>query len=165
MRPLTALLLLAGAAIAQPALCETREQLAAQVRDAENAFARTMADRDIKAFASFLADDAIFFGRAATRGKAAVVESWKGFYEGKDAPFSWQSESVEVLENGTLAHSSGPVFNPQGQRVSTFNSIWRREPDGQWKVVFDKGCDACDCARSHPAESQERVQNAKLAAT
>jgi ketosteroid isomerase-like protein len=31
--------------------------------------------------------------------------------------------------------------------MGTFNSVWRRESDGSWKVVFDKGCDACDCAK------------------
>jgi ketosteroid isomerase-like protein len=126
---------------------ETREQLTRQVRDAENAFAATMAARDHKAFATFIADDAIFFGGdRPARGKAEVVESWKGLYEKPNAPFSWRSESVEVLDSGKLAHSSGPVLNAKGERVATFNSIWRRESDGGWKVVFDKGCDACRCA-------------------
>lgn len=125
---------------------ETREQLTQQVRDAENAFAATMAARDLQAFASFLADDAIFFGDSAARGKTAVVEAWKPFYEGEQAPFSWRSEMVEVLDSGQLAHSSGPVFDPQGRRVATFNSIWRRAADGNWRVVFDKGCAACICA-------------------
>lgn len=131
------------------ARAETREQLSQQVRDAENGFAATMAARDHKKFATFIADDAVFFGgdNQAFRGKAAVVESWKGFYEKPDAPFSWRSESVEVLDSGKLAHSSGPVFNPKGERVGSFNSIWRRESDGSWKVVFDKGCDACKCAQ------------------
>ena len=128
---------------------ETHEQLTQQVRDAENGFAATMAKRDHKAFATFIAEDAVFFGgeNRVYRGKKAVVESWKGLYEKPDAPFSWRSESVEVIESGKLAHSSGPVFNPKGERMGTFNSVWRRESDGSWKVVFDKGCDACDCAK------------------
>ena len=134
-------------ALATAARAETREQLTQQVRDAENAFAATMAARDHKAFATFIADDAIFFGGdTPARGKAAVVESWKGLYEKPNAPFSWRSETVEVLDSGKLAHSSGPVLNAKGERVATFNSIWRRERDGSWKVVFDKGCDACRCA-------------------
>ena len=128
---------------------ETHEQLTQQVRDAENGFAATMAKRDYKAFATFIAEDAVFFGgeNRVYRGKKAVVDSWKGLYEKPDAPFSWRSESVEVIESGKLAHSSGPVFNPKGERMGTFNSVWRRESDGSWKVVFDKGCDACDCAK------------------
>jgi ketosteroid isomerase-like protein len=131
------------------ARAETHEQLTQQVRDAENGFAATMAKRDHSAFATFIAEDAVFFGaeNRAYRGKKAVVDSWKGLYEKPDAPFSWRSESVEVSESGKLAHSSGPVFNPKGERVGTFNSVWRRESDGSWKVVFDKGCDACNCAK------------------
>jgi hypothetical protein len=40
------------------------------------------------------------------------------------------------------------VFDPKGERVGTFNSIWRRDGDGKWKVVFDKGCDVCKCAQA-----------------
>lgn len=130
------------------ARAETRDDLTKQVRDAENGFAATMAARDHKAFATFLAEDAVFFGDKAIRGKAAVVEAWKGLYEKPDAPFSWRSESVEVLDSGQLAHSSGPVFNPKGEQVGSFNSVWRREKDGGWKVVFDKGCDVCKCAQA-----------------
>lgn len=128
---------------------DTHEQLTQQVRDAENGFAATMAKRDYQAFASFIADDAVFFDRENTafRGKQAVVDSWKGLYEKPAAPFSWRSESVEVSDSGTLAHSSGPVINQKGERVGTFNSVWRRDGDGSWKVVFDKGCDVCNCAK------------------
>lgn len=146
MRALTAVCLLFSLCSAAIAQAESTQSLAQQVRDAETAFAATMAHRDHTAFASFVAEDAVFFGKdAALRGKAAVVAGWKSLYEGPQAPFSWQPETVEVLASGTLAHSSGPVLDPQGRRVGTFNSIWRREPDGRWKVVFDKGCEACAC--------------------
>jgi ketosteroid isomerase-like protein len=112
-----------------------------------------MADRDFNAFATHVAPDAVFFGRdQATHGKEAVVASWKPLFEGKDAPFSWESAQVEVLDSGTLAHSSGPVYDRAGKRVGTFNSIWRRESDGNWKVVFDKGCDVCECVKAPAAE-------------
>jgi ketosteroid isomerase-like protein len=120
--------------------------LASQVRDAERAFARTMADRDHAAFVSFLSDEAIFMGEgAALRGKQAVATGWTRLYEGPRAPFSWEPEVVEVLDSGTLALSSGPVRDPQGKRVGTFNSIWRRDASGAWKIVFDKGCPPCNC--------------------
>ncbi|MFL6576724.1 MAG: YybH family protein [Povalibacter sp.] len=129
---------------------ETNEQLARQVRETETAFAATMAKRDLTAFSAFLADEAVFFGATPLRGKAAVIAGWKAFYEGAAAPFSWTPETVEVLASGTLAHSSGPVFDPQGKKVATFNSIWRRDPEGQWKIVFDKGCQICACKDGTP---------------
>lgn len=122
---------------------QSNEELAAQVRDAENAFAKTMADRDLEAFASFVAEDAFFFGEKGLRGKKAVVDAWSKFYEDKTAPFSWRAETVEVLDTGRLAFSSGPVFDSKGIRTATFNSVWRREADGKWKVVFDKGTCVC----------------------
>ena len=46
-----------------------------------------------------------------------------------------------MLESGHLAFSSGPVFDADGKRVDTFNSVWRLEDDGKWRIIFDKGCD------------------------
>lgn len=126
---------------AQPADGQTNQELALQVRAAELAFAGAMANRDYESFASHVADEALFFGaQGVLRGKAAVVGGWKRFFEGPKAPFSWEPQSVEVLDSGTLALSSGPVRDAEGRQTGTFNSVWRRESNGRWRVVFDKGC-------------------------
>ena len=44
-----------------------------------------------------------------------------------------------MLESGRLALSSGPVLGASGEQIGRFNSIWRKDADGQWRVVFDKG--------------------------
>ena len=123
-------------------------ELQRQVTDAERAFAKTMADRDHAAFTSFLSDEAVFFtSTRALRGKAEVAAFWKKFYEGPTPPFSWQPETVEVLDSGNLALSSGPVRDPQGKLFATFTSIWRQEAPGVWRIIFDKGNDVCDCPK------------------
>jgi len=127
-------------------LAQTTAQLKEQVRAAETAFAKSLADRDLARFTSFLSSEAVFMANGQpTRGPKDVSDKWKRFFEGPQAPFSWAPEFVEVLESGKLALSSGPVRDPSGKRVGTFNSVWRREPDGQWKIVFDNGCPACNC--------------------
>jgi len=132
---------IAGAAVAAPA---TDEGLRQQVFAAERAFAKSMADRDFDAFARYVAEDTVFFsGPAPQHGKQAVLEKWKQFFDGPDAPFSWQPDQVEVLAGGTLAHSSGPVHDPSGKLVSRFNSVWQRQADGQWRVIFDRGEPVC----------------------
>jgi len=128
-----------------PAAGQTTAELEDQVRSTERAFAKSMADRDLAAFTAHLADEAVFMGGSALRGRQAVVDAWSPFFKGEQAPFSWDPETVVVLASGTLALSSGPVLNPAGDRVGTFNSIWRREADGRWRIVFDKGCPPCDC--------------------
>jgi ketosteroid isomerase-like protein len=133
-------------ALALTASAQTNTEFTEQVRKTETAFAKTMADRDHKAFATFLADEAVFTnGPKALRGAKEVAARWKPFFDAPQAPFSWEPETVEVLDSGTLALSSGPVRDPSGKRIGTFNSIWRREADGRWKIVIDHGCPSCDC--------------------
>ena len=81
----------------------------AEVRAAETAFAKSMADRNLTAFTELLADEAVFFGgKGVTRGKAAVAADWKRFFDGPSAPFSWKPAEVEVLTSGTLGYTADP---------------------------------------------------------
>lgn len=115
-------------------------EAAAAVEAREIAFAKTMADRDFESFLTFISPEAIFFnGNEPLRGRDEVARVWAAYFEGATAPFSWHPDVVEVLESGKLALSSGPVRNASGEEVGRFNSIWRKEADGQWRVVFDKG--------------------------
>jgi ketosteroid isomerase-like protein len=119
-----------------------------QVFAAESTFAASMANRDSAAFARFVSAEAVFFGQTSVmRGKAAVVAGWRPLFQGPAVPFSWKPEVVEVLDSGTLALSSGPVYGPDGKQTGTFSSIWRREPDGAWRVIFDKGGQVCNCEK------------------
>ena len=113
----------------------------AEVAAAEHAFARSMAARDLAAFSGWLSEQAVFFTTpdAPLRGKAAVVGHWQRFFDGPAAPFSWAPDRVEVLADGTLAHSSGPVHAADGRLIGRFNSIWRQEAPGVWRVVSDRG--------------------------
>lgn len=142
--PLSLCLWLAAcASVAMPPAADPAA-LERQVAAAETAFAQSMADRDFEAFASHIADDAIFVnGRSPLRGKAAILADWRKYFDGP-APFSWKPETVVVLDDGSLAQTKGPVFDPAGKPILEFRSTWRREPDGQWKVVFDDGTCRCD---------------------
>lgn len=112
-----------------------------QVFAAESSFAASMAQRDLEAFASHVSSEAIFFGDTVVmRGKRAVIEGWRRYFEKPAAPFSWKPDVIEVLPSGHLAISNGPVFDPAGKKIGNFSSIWRREPDGSWQIIFDKGC-------------------------
>ena len=135
--------LMIGTASAQTADTAALRQ---EVWSTEQAFAGSMAARDHAAFTAFLADEAVFFsGETRTRGKAAVAEQWKPFFDGPTAPFRWEPDMVEVLASGTLALSTGPVYDATGRVIARFNSIWRLEAPGRWRIVFDKGSPICTC--------------------
>jgi ketosteroid isomerase-like protein len=119
-----------------------------QVFAVERAFAKTMADRDHAAFATFISEETVFYsGPVPLHGKQKVVDFWAKFYSKAEAPFSWEPDTVEAVTSGTLALSSGPVRDPSGKVFARFTSIWRWEPPGQWRIVFDKGNEVCDCAK------------------
>ena len=134
-----ALLLVAALLVASCGLTPDAPEptdLRQEVWDTEVAFAKTMADRDLDAFRTFLAPDAVFMGGPSPlRGAVAVAQGWSGMFDGPTAPIAWEPDAVEVT--GDLALSTGPFFDGAGNRLGRFTSIWRRGPDG-WRVVFDK---------------------------
>ena len=127
------------------------EALQRQVTETERAFARSMAERNHAAFSALLSEQAVFNGGGQVlRGKAAVAAGWKPFFDGPKAPFSWGPDAVEVLADGSLAHSTGPVRDENGKLVSRFNSVWRQEAPDVWRIVFDKGQPLTEADRKLP---------------
>jgi ketosteroid isomerase-like protein len=138
--------LLALAAVAAP--LPTAAELASianDVKAAETAFAKTMADRRLDQFGDYVAADAVFNGRAAQIGHAAVIAAWTPFFKNPQPPFSWAPDAVAVAADGRTAISTGPVRTTDGKMVSRFTSIWRKDADGHWRVIADQGVDACEC--------------------
>jgi uncharacterized protein (TIGR02246 family) len=119
------------------------------VRCSEIAFSHSAEQQDAAAFASFIDDDARFVGGSVMRGPAEIAEAWSVFFADDGPTITWCPPFVEVLEDGTLALTRGPykmvTTDEQGTETEhwgTFNSIWRRQADGSWKIVFDAGNDA-----------------------
>jgi ketosteroid isomerase-like protein len=109
-----------------------------EVRDTEIAFAKAFADRDAAKFFAYLNDDSIFMGpRQTMNGKAEVVKVWSEFFKDAKAPFSWKPERVVTNAAGDIGLSTGPVYDADGKHVLNFSSVWRKQKDGTWKIVFD----------------------------
>lgn len=134
-------ILLPALALARPAPADA----VAAVTAAEQAFARSMAERDFDAFMGHIADDAVFInGGDPLHGPAAIAAVWRGYFRDPTPPFAWAPELV-VVAGDDLAYSTGPVTGPDGGVILRFASTWRRERRGarRWKVVFDNGHAVC----------------------
>jgi ketosteroid isomerase-like protein len=81
--------------------------LTEQVRATEIAFAKTLADRDVKAFRALIAPDVIWLADKPLRGPDQVLTRWQKFFDAPQPPFSWSPELVEVQVGGKLALSTG----------------------------------------------------------
>jgi hypothetical protein len=58
------------------------------------------------------------------------LQTWKRFYEGSQAPFSWEPDDVVVICDGTLAQSTGPVRDPEGKVIARLRSVCGASPTG-----------------------------------
>lgn len=122
---------------------------AVEVRCRETAFSRSAETRDLDAFRTFLDADARFVGATVLRGPAEIEAAWQVFFSAEGPEIRWRPQFVEVLEDGALALTRGPYRTisrlPDGEAVEqwgTFNSVWRLNDDGKWRVVFDAGSPA-----------------------
>ena len=152
--PIPAILLLAASASASTAATRQSEpapvlgDAECQVWMRELGFARSVAEHDTNAFAEHVHPQAAFNSGAPQplRGREAIVAAWAGIISGKALKLSWYPERVTIAGPGDVAWSSGPALfedpaREEGERfaVGMFHSVWHRDGDGVWRVLFDQG--------------------------
>jgi ketosteroid isomerase-like protein len=111
---------------------------------ADEAWSQSAADLD--GFMSFVADDAsmlpfdvpIATGEEAIRAVFSALSSAPGF------ALSWSATGAVVSRAGDLGYTIGTfeltVNDAEGNPVTTvgkYVTVWRKQADGQWKVVAD----------------------------
>lgn len=109
------------------------------IRAAEKALAEAFESHDLTAWVDFYTDDAIFVGPGAPaiEGRSAFI----------DAAPRISISSMEIVADSTLgtgdfAATLGRatwVSGPKGSDAPTvrrrFLMVWRREPDGRWRIA------------------------------
>jgi ketosteroid isomerase-like protein len=120
--------------------------LTEEVRCREIGFSKSVETRDAERFTSFIDEDARFVGGSVMHGPVAIAEAWSVFFADGGPTIKWRPQFVEVLEDGKLALSRGPFQmiskddqGDESEHWGTFNSVWRLNDDGEWRVVFDAG--------------------------
>jgi ketosteroid isomerase-like protein len=106
----------------------------------ERAFAQAAADLGTRAaFLAYLADDAILFRPRALDGRQFLQAQ-------PDSPglLSWEPVYADVSAAGDLGYTTGPWSykpDPSGDPAAhgQYFSVWKKLPDGSWKVVVDHG--------------------------
>jgi ketosteroid isomerase-like protein len=115
--------------------------------DAERRFAKASVDTNIRdAFLAFFAPDGVEF----SPGPVNVKET---FSKNPDPPkpppvtLDWDPVFANVSQAGDLGFTTGPyILTDNAKKVPAqqgyFFSVWKKQPDGQWKVVLDYGIEA-----------------------
>ena len=107
---------------------------------AEERFSKTAYDKGIKtAFLENLANDSVLFRPGPVNGK-----QWTSNRPPSPGVLSWYPTFAEISGSGDFGISTGPYEyrrSPSQEPVGygQFLSVWRKEPDGFWKVILDAG--------------------------
>jgi ketosteroid isomerase-like protein len=114
-------------------------------RDAEWADAAT-AGKDIDKIVSYWSDDALimFPGQPTIEGKKAIRAYVASSLATPGFSIHWVSEKPEFSPDGKFAYMRGTdqltVPGPDGKPTTIHLrglSVWRMDPDGQWRCVVD----------------------------
>ena len=115
-----------------------------KLADSERAFSRTSVEKGVRAsFVEFFAQDAINFTPHPSNAQ--------DFFRNRPAPtapqpftLKWEPVFADISQAGDLGYTTGPVTNTDNEnkrpvRYSYYFSIWRKQADGNWKVLIDYG--------------------------
>ena len=114
-----------------------------ELYEAERAFVRLAAEKGFRdSFHEFFADDGIAFNPHPFRVRIALAGQ-----PATPAPMGadWAPVYGDVSAAGDLGWNTGPLVyagrDGKPDRHGMFFSVWKRQPDGRFKVVLDVGSD------------------------
>lgn len=131
---------LAAAAAAAP---PPPPKAALEIAEQERAFAATCVAKGIRAaFTEYFAPDAIDFEPQPARAADSLSKN-----PDASAPFTldWEPVVADASSAGDLGWDTGPYAitdrseAKKPPRYGWFFSVWKRQPDGRWKVAVDVG--------------------------
>jgi ketosteroid isomerase-like protein len=124
----------------------------------EARFAKDVAMRGGKAYAEWMADDAVVLGNgeAPTKGRSEINKN--STWTAEQYQLSWTPTDALMGPSGdmgyTWGHYEGHSKDANGFPVvdtGRYMTIWRKQPSGEWKVILDMGnkepAAAADCCK------------------
>lgn len=101
---------------------------------------------DSEAFAAFVANEAVWLpaGLPLVSGKERYLAVSSELFAAPGTRLTWQPSSAEVSESADLGYTIGSyeltANDSNGNPVTSLGkylTVWRKETDGQWRVVAD----------------------------
>ena len=123
---------------------ETADALT-QMVETERSFSRMSEEKGTReAFVAFIADDGILFRPRAVPGKQWMQEH--PLPSSNTRPLlTWQPIYAFMSLSGDLGYTTGPwqyktdTKDGKASAFGSFMTIWKKQPDGDWKFVLDLG--------------------------
>ena len=110
-------------------------------------FAKSGVAKSIEDFMGFIAEDVRFYSAGVMRtGKLPFRESWAKGFADPNWSITWAPLYAEAAQSADLGYTTGSFEirdkSPDGTplvRKGSYVTVWRKQPDGTWKVALDIG--------------------------
>jgi len=122
----------------------SNENLKAELFTVEKEFcAMAQSEGVAKAFLYFSADSAVVLRKSQVlKGKEAIRKQYESFPG--NAKLEWVPDFADVSASGDLGYTYGKYTftstDSLGHAIQSggiFHTVWKRQPDGKWKFVWD----------------------------
>jgi ketosteroid isomerase-like protein len=110
-------------------------------------FMKAASERGSQGYMSYYAEDAAELpnGEAMLQGKDNIAKTM-GFLDQKDNHLTWTPVHADMAASGDLGYTYGTYefhsLDKDGKPSASYGkyaSIWKKQKDGNWKVVMDMG--------------------------
>lgn len=118
------------------------------ILNADREFDAQTAERGVDGWVSFFAKGGCMHVSSGETivGHDAIREAMTPFFADPANSLRWQPASATMMIPGSVGFTTGPFQNrsrgEDGEIVETtgsYVSVWKKQEDGSWKVVFDTG--------------------------
>lgn len=121
-----------------------------QLLDADRAFAKAVTERRLQGWMDFMADDAARMeklGGKFIKGKEAIRKADTALFADPKRRLVWDPVDAHLYADQKSGITSGryQLFRTGDdgketiQATGSYFTGWRKQPDGNWKVIFDTG--------------------------
>jgi ketosteroid isomerase-like protein len=133
--------------MAHPKVSASPKATAETLKQLEAEFMKAAGEKGSQGYMSYYAEDAVEVpnGEALIQGKANIARTM-GFLDDKNNRLIWTPVGADVSVSGDLGYTYGTYeFHSKDKDgkpsvdYGKYASVWKLQPDGNWKVVLDMG--------------------------
>lgn len=139
----TAVFALGASAAEKPASAPPEAEALMQ---ADRDFAKATAERRLQGWLEYFAEDGVSLANQPAVGREAIRAAFKPLFDNPSFRLEWAPVKAGILPSGTVGYTEGRATSyrtgPKGEKLvqhSSYVTVWKKQADGSWKVVFDTG--------------------------
>lgn len=118
------------------------------IKDLDRKFDQETFKRGLEGWVSFFADDAVMVPSQGDviKGKEAIRGAMRTLFDYKEFSLRWEPLSANLSDDLSMAYTYGEYIrtyldnnNNLNKSTGKYTTIWKKQPDGEWRIVLDIG--------------------------